>query len=118
MSFTVSLRTILESAEVLARRSIGCVFGSWSVSSSWKETLSVAYSQTVSLPVATVAATTYVVECDPLATLSIGWVSGGVTVEFPVNQVTVVFPPATPYVRNTSTVSTSNPVPVRVFAFS
>jgi hypothetical protein len=118
MSFTVSVRSVLESAETLARRSLGATYGAWNVANFFKETLSLAYNQTLTLPVGITAATTYVIECDPLATVNIGWVYNGNTVELPVNQVSIVMPPVTPYVRNTSTSSTSNPVPVRVFAFA
>lgn len=114
MSFTISIRSVVETAETLARRVLTNLYSAWSVSSMANEIVSVPYNTTTSL----IPATTYVLQADPLATIVVGWTYDSVTVELPLNQLTVIAPPATPYLRNTSTASTSNPVPVRVVAFS
>ena len=115
MSFTVSIRSTIESAETLARTTIAKAFASWSVSSSENQIVSVPYGTTVNLP----AYTTFLISADPLATqIVVGWVYQTHVVEVPLNGLTVVTPGATPYLRNTSSDSTTNPVPVRVVAFS
>ena len=112
--FTISLTTILETAEKLARNTLQRLYAAWSASNVVNEIISVPYSTTTALA----AAYTYVIQADPLAPMVVGWVFNANTVEIPLNQLTVVAPPATPYLRNTSTDATSTPVPVRVVAFS
>jgi hypothetical protein len=114
MAFTVVLTQLAELSETLARRTLSRVFSSWSFNNLLEQVVNVAYGQTVQLP----AFTMYQFSADPLATVVVGWVFNANTVEIPLNQLTVIQPPATPYLRNTSTVSASNPVPVQVLAFS
>lgn len=109
---TIVLRTIVTSSEVLARRLLTKVDASWAYTNSTLQIVSVNPSATVNLP----ANTTYVIEADPLATVVVGWVFSANTVEIPLNGITVVAPPATPYLRNTS--SSGNAVPVKVLSFT
>lgn len=114
MSFTVAITQLITLSETLARRTLSRAFASWSWSNLGEQIVSVPYGATVSLP----AFTMYSFAADPLATIVVGWVFNSNTVEIPLNQLTVIQPPATPYLRNTSTITTSNPVPVRVLSFS
>jgi len=112
MSFTVKLTSQISYSETLVRNAGPEFYSAWNVSNRFDEVISVAASATVSL----VAATTYIVSADPLATVVIGWIFHGNAVEIPVNQLTVVAPPSTPYLCNVST--TGNSIPVRVLAIS
>jgi hypothetical protein len=114
MTTTLSVRSSFETAETLARRDLDKFYASWSILNLIDRLISVAYSTTVTLE----AATTYFISADPLATVVVGWIFNSNTVEVPVNQFTIIAPPATPYLRNTSTSSTSNPIPVKVIAIS
>jgi hypothetical protein len=112
--FTAVITQLIEISQTLARRTEARSFASFSFSNLLHEVVNVAFNQTVNLP----PATTYSITADPLATINVGWVFNSNTVEIPLNQLTVISPPATPYLRNTSTNTASNPVPVEVVAFS
>ena len=114
MSFTISIRSLVESAETLARSTLEKFYVAWNVSNVINQTVTVPYNTTTNL----LAATTYLIQADPLATMVVGWVHSANTVELPVNQMTLIAPPNTPYLRNTSTDSTSTPIPVKVIAYS
>ncbi len=110
---TIVLRSVMESSESLARRLLSEFESSWSITNSDVRYVSVAGGATVSLsPYAT-----YVVSADPVSTVVVGWTFNSNTVEVPVNGVTVVTPPATPYLRNPAA-STTVPVPCKVLAFT
>ena len=104
----------VDSSECLARSTITRLYAAWSSTAVINQIVPVAYDTTVDL----LTATSYIIQADPVAPVVVGWIYNANIVEMLVNQITVVYPPATPYLRNTSVDSTSTPVPVRVVAFS
>ena len=110
---TLVLRAAVESSESLARRLLTEVEASWSTTQRVLEYLTVSQGVTTNLPS---GYATYVLTADPVSGMIIGWVFNANTVEMPINGVSVVNPPATPYVRNPNGVGT-NPVPVKMLAF-
>jgi hypothetical protein len=112
MSFTVRLATQVSYSETLVRDVGPETFASWRANNRFDEVISVAAATSINLS----AATTYIISADPLAPVVVGWVFNSHTVEIPVNQLTIIAPPATPYLRNPS--STGNAVPVKVLAIS
>lgn len=110
---TLTIRSTVETSEVLARRELeDRLLAFYSYANLLQQVISVNFSSTVNLA----AATTYMFAADPLATVVIGWIVNSVTTEIPLNQFTILSPPATPYLRNTAT--SGNPVPVKIIALS
>lgn len=116
MSFTVVMTSELDTSENLSRSPLTRLYAAWPSANVVNQIVSVAHGVTEDL----IEADTYVIQADPLgsALMVVGWIFNSNTVEIPLNQITVVSPPATPYLRNTSTNAASTPVPVRVVAFS
>ena len=110
MAFTVRLTNQISYSETLVRTSGPEFYASWSVNNKFDEVVSVAAATAVDLQ----AATTYIINADPLANIVVGWMLHGNTVEISVNQITIIAPPSTPYLRNLST--TGNAIPVKVLA--
>jgi hypothetical protein len=110
---TIVFRSIVEVSETLARRVLGEFPSSWSITNSDSKYVTVAGAATVNLD----AYTTYIFAADSIAPIVVGWIYNANTVEVPLNGLTVVAPPVAPYLRNTASSST-NPIPVKVLAFT